>query len=549
MKILPIVERELRVAARRRGTYWYRSAAAALALALFAWMFIISGTDPNRELGQRLFFALSGCFVGASLLAGIIFTADCLSEEKREGTLGLLFLTDLKGYEVVLGKLAASSLGAIYAVLAIVPVLAIPLLMGGVTAAEFGRVVLVLVNTLFLSLAAGLWVSASLRHGLASMALTLAVVLAINLLPPLVGVLHALARDQAPAEPWLIPSVGYAWAVAHAPVYNARQHTFLISLSVTHGLGWLFLVLASQKVRHTWQEGATTLRASISARLAGWLRGTPELRRQWQAEVIDVNPITWLGGRLAYKAWIVWAGLGILCVLWMAAWITWGDDWANELVAFLTVLAVHTLLRMWLAGEATLGLGPDRQSGALELILCTDLSVSEILQGRAEALRRHFFGPACFVLLMDLLLLSLALENANNREEVYGWLALYGVLMLMLVLDLMALLWLGLWWGLICRQTTRAVLRSLALIFVLPWILMVIGITLAVVWQVEFPKPEWLSLPLGYLIVCGSISLIARHWARTRLFAQLRTAAAGTPRGPRKPPAAVNVSDGHERLR
>ena len=29
-------------------------------------------------------------------------TADSLSAEKREGTLGLLFLTDLRGYDVVL---------------------------------------------------------------------------------------------------------------------------------------------------------------------------------------------------------------------------------------------------------------------------------------------------------------------------------------------------------------------------------------------------------------------------------------------------------------
>ena len=70
------------------------------------------------------------------LLSGVWFTADCLSEEKREGTLGLLFLTDLKGYDVVLGKLVATSLNGLYAVLAAVPILALPLLMGGVAPGE-----------------------------------------------------------------------------------------------------------------------------------------------------------------------------------------------------------------------------------------------------------------------------------------------------------------------------------------------------------------------------------------------------------------------------
>ena len=41
--------------------------------------------------------------------AGVFLTADCLSEEKREGTLGLLFLTDLRGHDVALGKLLATS--------------------------------------------------------------------------------------------------------------------------------------------------------------------------------------------------------------------------------------------------------------------------------------------------------------------------------------------------------------------------------------------------------------------------------------------------------
>ena len=55
-----------------------------------------------------LFWGLTGSAVFYCLLSGVWFTADCLSEEKREGTLGLLFLTDLKGYDVVFGKLVAT---------------------------------------------------------------------------------------------------------------------------------------------------------------------------------------------------------------------------------------------------------------------------------------------------------------------------------------------------------------------------------------------------------------------------------------------------------
>ena len=51
-----------------------------------------------------LFTVLNAIAFIFCLLAGVFLTADCLSEEKREGTLGLLFLTSLKGYDVVLGK-------------------------------------------------------------------------------------------------------------------------------------------------------------------------------------------------------------------------------------------------------------------------------------------------------------------------------------------------------------------------------------------------------------------------------------------------------------
>src|SRR5438034_7581247 len=97
---------------------------------------------PPHEVALVLFRILAGASVLFSLLSGVRSTADCLSEEKREGTLGLLFLTDLKGYDVVLGKLAATSLNAFYGVLAVLPMMAIPLLMGGVTLGQFGRTAL-----------------------------------------------------------------------------------------------------------------------------------------------------------------------------------------------------------------------------------------------------------------------------------------------------------------------------------------------------------------------------------------------------------------------
>src|SRR6266850_4030304 len=163
MTFLPIVSRELRVVSRRSATYWTRSFAAGAAVLVGAWFFGFSfGLRPD-QVGQIIFIGSSMAGLIYALVAGRRFTADCLSSEKREGTLGLLFLTDLKGYDVVFGKLAATSLNGFFGLLALTPVLALPMMMGGVSWNEVWRVILVLANTFWFSLAVGIFVSALTR--------------------------------------------------------------------------------------------------------------------------------------------------------------------------------------------------------------------------------------------------------------------------------------------------------------------------------------------------------------------------------------------------
>jgi ABC-type transport system involved in cytochrome c biogenesis permease component len=117
MSFLPIVDRELRVASRRNGTYRTRLAVALAASVISGFLLYFYAANPGitrQLLGQYLFRALSGLALAYSLFAGRLWTADCLSEERRQGTLGLLFLTDLRGYDVVFGKVVATSLNGFY---------------------------------------------------------------------------------------------------------------------------------------------------------------------------------------------------------------------------------------------------------------------------------------------------------------------------------------------------------------------------------------------------------------------------------------------------
>ncbi|MCX6924131.1 MAG: ABC transporter permease, partial [Verrucomicrobia bacterium] len=147
MTVSPIVERELRVAARQYATYWGRLGVALAAILVGAVVFVLTIDLTPAQTGRYIFEWLSGVLLLYCLGQGRRATADCLSLEKREGTLGLLFLTDLKGHDVVLGKLVATSVRGFYVLIGVFPVLAVQLLLGVITNSEFWRVVMVLMVT------------------------------------------------------------------------------------------------------------------------------------------------------------------------------------------------------------------------------------------------------------------------------------------------------------------------------------------------------------------------------------------------------------------
>ncbi len=175
MTFLPVVERELRVSARRWWTHWGRVTYAAIFLAIAAMFFAAeyrSWKSPVR-LSQELFLVMSVTGWFAALLIGALATADAITSEKRDGTLGLLFLTDLRGYDIVFGKLAGCGVNAAFGLFAALPLLALPLLMGGVQARQFFQTEAVILLGLIYAMSAGLMVSTLVRSARKAYVLTL----------------------------------------------------------------------------------------------------------------------------------------------------------------------------------------------------------------------------------------------------------------------------------------------------------------------------------------------------------------------------------------
>ena len=283
--LLPIVERELRVAARLTATYRNRAiAAGVVAVAAMVMLLFGSFVQSPSLVGGAMFKTLAVFTFVFCVLEGVRKTADCLSEEKREGTLGLLFLTDLKGYDIIFGKLAAMSLNSIYGLLAILPVLALSLLLGGVTPGEYWRMVLALTNLLFFSLCAGMWVSSWSRSEYHAMGKTLLVIAAFVTIPLLTTVNSLLPFSPA-----------YAFHTAFAGVYPGAVQGYWRSLGITQILSWTLLVWSSLVASRCWKEEPV-----VGPSSRWWQRrqfGDAGRRARLRTQMLEINPAYWLAGR------------------------------------------------------------------------------------------------------------------------------------------------------------------------------------------------------------------------------------------------------------
>ncbi len=537
MIFLPIVGRELRVAARRRGTYWLRVGVASLAMLIGGWVVLGTWGKPSSEIGQSLFVALAVLVMLGASVAGVLITADCLSEEKRDGTLGLLFLTDLKGYDVVLGKLAATSLNASYSLVAVFPVLALPLLLGGVSITEFWRITLVSLNMLFLSLAIGMIASAVCKDERRAMGMTILVLLVLIFgLPVVLLILNSkgIVHDDQTFFIEFCPA--YSGFTGFDLVYKTREPRFWRSTAIVHLLGWLCIFLSSRVVANSWKDKAASAR-TVRWRECWmqWCHGNSRQRREYRASLLDINPILWLAARNRLKRSFVHAFLAVAAVLWLWGYLVHRDDWLDTVNYIFTAMTLQTLLKPWAITEACRRFSEDRRAGALELLLSTPLRVVDLLEGQWLALRRQFGGAVAVILGVDLILMLATRASTFQADDkaFLTWMFLAGIAVFLA--DLLGIAWTGMWLGLTSRKANRATFGTFWRVLLLPWVIYAVAVTSFVLLDEVFRfssapgmpgsgHGEYWLLGLWVLISVGCTAWFGLR-ARNRLVHELREVA------------------------
>jgi ABC-type transport system involved in multi-copper enzyme maturation permease subunit len=522
MTFLPIVQRELKVAARRRSTYWLRLLVAFLAMILagvigiFSYSNNLSAVRPS--LGKDIFGGLALLALVYALLSGRRSTADCLSEEKREGTLGLLFLTDLKGYDVVLGKLAATSLNGLYGLLAVFPVMAIPLLMGGVTQGELWRMVLVLIDTILFALAVGLFVSALSRDPHRAMgANSLMLLLLIAGAPAVAGALFFSLPSSPVIHELLYPCPAYTWYMSFDGAYRPAPHRFWTSLGLIHGMTWLLMILASWIAPWSWQDRAPAPgRAPWLSRFREWSLGSGEKRGCFRRELLNINAFYWLASRSRLKPVQVWCVMGFITLWWIGERLFADVSLVEEPVSLLAAILFNTTLKIWIALEASQRLAEDQKSGALELLLSTPLTVRDILAGQFLALRRQFFKPLSLVILLELVFVFSPRQHVVVNEPAIPAIWFGGVCIL--IADVAALPWVAMESALTARSPNHATILTLWRVLLLPWVLYALIAIVTGLWMEvgRSSNPDWkFYLYLWFWLGIGADLLYGlRAWIR-----------------------------------
>lgn len=526
MNFLPIVERELRVASRRPATYWGRLQMAGMVMVpTFLMLWEPTGAMGMAQRGVMIFGIVSTISLYGVVFAAARWTADCISSEKREGTLGFLFLTDLKPRDVLLGKLSANSLGALYGLLAIFPILAIPLILGGVTMGDVLRLGLVLLNTIFFALSVAVLVSAVSWQQRQAVSMTVILLMGMALgVPAISAVVGSLVGGSSPLQ-WLM-LLSPTFAAGMITSYAAAPWQFWLSVSVTHLMGWMFFAIACRVLPRVWQD-----RPAEGARLRwrdltrSFLLGRVETRQLFRRALLDVNPIYWFASRERRLVWYPWLLLGSVFLLFIV-WPAWMFDvrgmdfWPLLMASF----GVNWFFKHWIASTACAAFSADRDKGAMELMLSTPLRAADFLRGHTMALRRQFLAPVIVVMIVESALLALAVMTDKLENQPLLMSAWVAAMIVMLVPDTLALAWTGWWAGLVSKNASTAQGSAYLRVLMPPFVLMLVAATLAV-----FLVTSLAGLYMGWLLLAcwfgGGVvtDVMAIDRSRRKILRDMRT--------------------------
>ena len=460
MNPLPLLFREFQVALRRPLTLHLRLVFGGGSMLLAVWSILVSATGS----GARIFSVLVA--IGAVLSMGVaVFGAsDSISRERREGTLGFLFLTDLRAYDVVLGKIAAAGLVPFYTLVGMFPAFAVCVLVGGLPALTFWKGMVALVVTLVFSLCGTLYISSLCEDHRKAFGGAAALLLVIN--PLLLCGMALLSGETA---------------------------FFAVLLCFCVLTALFFRAAAGQLQRH-WRDGEVLPVKKAEA----------TLRRTKSSALIEKFPVAWMMlRRRNTQRWFGWVLL--VCGALSASLLIVNPPKVNGLTAFLVVLfAAHVAYQFVLLTRTAYAFYTDRRTGALELMVGSKLTNEEIFTGFNSFLLRKSAPAVLVFVVIDVVYAGLlGVAGAGPIAALPLGMAVAQCIVLA------GVGWLGVYRSLMMNHPSLAMLATFARLSLVPIILSLLFLAV--------PRTDFLKVAAFYIVSTGFLALFFSMDAKTAL--------------------------------
>ncbi len=490
-----VFEREVQAVPRARGLFVARAVycSALLGIVATCWL-VVTGTQAvttagdTARFGATLLRILAPLQLSLAMLAAAMTSTVAVTSEKDRRTLELLLISRLSDGQLVLGKLAGSLLRVMLLLLAAVPVFVIASLFGGVTMPQLVR--------LFVVTVAAALAAASVATCIAFWKDTTFQALAITTFALVAWVaIGEVVADRFGAA--IGAQVSPARAV-FAAITPTGGDTLLPFLAVAAALIVAANVVAVSRVR-AWN---TTQEMRRQPEAAGGAARAASAKRP--SRVVWDNPVLWreictrAHGKALLLVRLAWLLLFAAAVAGIVAEARRPRPDGLAVAVAVVPMALASLLAV--AAMAVTSITTERDRGALDVLLVTDLEPSEFVWGK-------LFGvltAAREIVLLPLVLCgALAATRITTIEN-----AIYMALGLAVLLFFAAVL--GLHAGLSHASSRRAIavaLGTVAFLFV--------GVSTAMRIMVAFGSSFELQLaPFLAVIVGGAIGLYAALSAR-----------------------------------